>query len=78
MSDNTDPDQARHDLESALTDIGSVAKILMDLGECRSEGSRGLNYLGHQLYDHERQAFDAFCRIFRLDDYADSATGGAA
>ncbi|HZK81428.1 MAG TPA: hypothetical protein VFC46_10185 [Humisphaera sp.] len=63
--------QARRDLENALTDISGLAHVLMALSRAADEvGETELSYLGGQLIDHERAALDAFCRIFKIDDYS--------
>jgi hypothetical protein len=58
--------QARRDLEDALRNIGSIANVLDDLGDA-SEGT--LIYLADRLREHQEEAYDAFSRIFKLDEY---------
>jgi len=66
--------QARRDLENALTDISGLAHVIMAMSRAADEvGETELSYLGGQLIDHERAALDAFCRIFKMDDYSDQA-----
>jgi hypothetical protein len=56
---------AQGDLESALSDVGGVAEVLMELGT--DDDVAG--YLGGQLKEHYDTALDAFCRIYKLDRY---------
>ena len=61
-ADNLD---AKRDLERALSDVGGVAEVLMELGE--KDDVAG--YLGRQLKKHYDTAMDAFRRAYRLDQY---------
>jgi hypothetical protein len=60
-----DPGEAQGDLERALSDIGGVAEVLMELGV--NDDVAG--YLGGQLKKHYDTAMDAFRRAYRLDQY---------
>ena len=64
MSKSSEPD-AQNDLENALTQIGGVAEVLMELG-VKDEVAA---YLGAQLKDHYDAALDAFSRIYGLGKY---------
>jgi hypothetical protein len=67
---DADDCDAQGDLESALSDIGGVAEVLMELG-VKDEVS---GYLGGQLREHYDTAMDAFSRIFKLGEYKTEAT----
>jgi hypothetical protein len=56
---------AQSDLERALSDVGGVAEVLMELGV--DDDVAG--YLGGQLKEHYDAAMDAFRRAFKLDRY---------
>ena len=60
-----DPGEAQGDLEYALSDIGGVAEVLMELGAHDDVAG----YLGGQLKKHYDTAMDAFRRACRLDQY---------
>ena len=59
----------RRELGDALADIEGLADTLVRLGE----SDKALNFLGYQLTVFHHKAHDAFCRIYRLDDYAPGA-----
>jgi hypothetical protein len=57
-ADNLD---AKRDLERALSDVGGVAEVLMELGVENDVAG----YLGGALKEHYNTAMDAFRRIYR-------------
>jgi hypothetical protein len=64
-ADNLD---AKRDLERALSDVGGVAEVLMELGVENDVAG----YLGGALKEHYNTAMDAFRRIYRLDQYKEA------
>jgi hypothetical protein len=59
---------AQGDLERALSDVGGVAEVLMELGA--QDDVAG--YLGGMLKEHYDAAMDAFRRIYKLDQYKEA------
>ena len=64
-ADNLD---AKRDLERALSDVGGVAEVLMELGAQNDVAG----YLGSALKEHYNTAMDAFRRIYQLDQYKEA------
>jgi hypothetical protein len=72
-ADDTTSQNARHQLEDALTSIQGIAYVLLGMVEGFSDEAdrEAISYIGHQLLQHERDAFDAFRQIFHLDQYSE-------
>ena len=67
MSGDNQADQARADLENALTAISCFQTVLRTLGE----NDLCFGYLADRLDDHYQDAHDAFSRLFHLDEYGE-------
>jgi hypothetical protein len=65
--------EARHDLENSLTHIFGVAHVILALATADSVEADELSYLGARLLEHEQTAQDAFCRIYKIDDYREQS-----
>jgi hypothetical protein len=65
---------AQGDLERALSDVGGVAEVLMELGV--QDDVAG--YLGGMLKGHYDTALDAFRRVYGLDEYRPQGKDHAA
>jgi hypothetical protein len=62
-------------LESAIAHVDGARAVLSELSEERKD--HVVAYIANRLDDHHREAYDAFCRIYKLDKYSPQA-GGAA
>jgi hypothetical protein len=69
MTDETTTNDAQGDLENVLVAISGVADVLHAMGL----HDNGIAYLSNQLTEHYRDAQDAFCRIYKLNQYRERA-----
>jgi hypothetical protein len=61
-------DDPQDDLENALGRIAGLAEVMCVAGKDRD--NEAFAYLGSQLRQHCEEAHNAFCRAFKMDDYA--------